>query len=89
MWLLRCLQFSNITVRATPATQVALINCAPFTKCVTKIDETTIDDAESLDLVMPKYNIIEYSSNSSKTTGSLWFYSKDKATDFYAVPLKF
>ena len=38
---------------------------------------------------MPKYNIIEYSSNSSKTTGSLWFYSKDKATDFYAVPLKF
>ena len=28
-------------------------NCAPFTKCITKIDETTIDDAEDLDLVMP------------------------------------
>ena len=36
---------------------------------------------------MPKF-IIEYSSNNSKTTGSLWFYSKDKATDFNAVSLK-
>ena len=31
---------------------------------------------------MPMYNLIEYSSNYSKTTGSLWFYSKDKATNF-------
>ena len=43
----------DITVVATPATQVAFKNCAPFTKCITKIDETTIDDAEDLDLVMP------------------------------------
>ena len=63
------------------------MNCAPFTKCITKIDETIIDEAENLDLVMPKF-IIEYSSNNSKTTGSLWFYSKDKATDFNAVSLK-
>ena len=39
------------------------------------------DDAENLDLVMPMYNLVEYSSNYSETTGSLWFYSKDKATD--------
>ena len=31
------------------------------------------------------YNLIEYSSNYSETTGSLWFYSKDEATDFNAV----
>ena len=49
-----------ITVGANPATQVVFKNCAPFTKCITKIDETTIDDGEKLDLVMPMYNLIEY-----------------------------
>ena len=49
-----------------------------------KIDETAIDGAEDLDLVMPMYNLIEYSSNHSETMGSLWFYSKDEATDFNA-----
>ena len=62
-------------------TQAAFKNCAPFTKCTTKIDGTTIDDAENLDLVMSMYNLIEYNSNYSSTTGSLWFYSKDEATD--------
>ena len=49
-----------------------------------KIDRITVDEAEDLDLVMPMYNLIEYSSNYSETTGSLWFYSKDEATDFNA-----
>ena len=39
-------------------------------------------DAEDLNLVMPMYNLIEYSSNYSETTRSLWFYSKDEATNF-------
>ena len=47
-----------------------------------KIDETTTDDAEDLDLVMPMSNLIEYSSNYSETTGSLWFYSKDESNNF-------
>ena len=38
-----------ITVKAAPpATQVSFKNCAPFTKCITKIDGNTIDDAEDL-----------------------------------------
>ena len=41
----------DIPVTAAPATQMSLTNCALFTKCITKIDETTIDAAE--DLVMP------------------------------------
>ena len=52
--------------------------------CITKIDGTTIDDAEDLDLVILMYNVIEYSSNYSETTGSLWLYSKDEATNFNA-----
>ena len=49
-----------------------------------KNDETTIDDAEDLDLAMPMYNLIEYISNYSEATGSLWFYSKEEATNFNA-----
>ena len=37
---------SDISVTATPATEAAFKNCAPFTKCITKINETTVDDAE-------------------------------------------
>ena len=50
----------DITVTPAPATQVSFKNCAPFTKCITKIDGTTIDDAEILDLIMAIYNLIEY-----------------------------
>ena len=53
-----------------------------ITKYITKINATTIDDTEDLDLVMSIYNLIKYSSNYSETTGSLWFYSKDEATNF-------
>ena len=72
----------DITFTAAGATQVAFKNCKPFTKCITKIDGTTIDDAEDLDLVMPMYSLIENSSYYSETTGSLWFYSKDEVTNF-------
>ena len=54
-------------------TQAAFKNCAPFTKYITKIDGGIIDDGEDLDLVMPMYNLKEYSSNYSETTESLWF----------------
>ena len=72
----------DITVTEAPELQVAFKNCAPFSKFIKKIDGTTTDDAEDLDLVMSKYNLIEYSTNSYEKTGSLWFYPKDEATDF-------
>ena len=49
-----------------------------------KIDETTIDNDKDSNLVITMYNLIEYSWNYSETTGSLWFYSKDEATNFNA-----
>ena len=61
----------DVTFIAASATQVAFKNCAPFSKCIPKIDEATIDDAEDLDLVMSMYSAIEHRSNYSKTTGSL------------------
>ena len=71
----------DITIIGDNGTQIAFKNCAPFIKCVTKIDGTTIDDAEDLDLVMPMYNFLEYISNYSDTTSSLCCYSKDEATN--------
>ena len=52
-------------------------NCAPFTNCMSKINISQIDNAEYIDIVMPMYNLIEYSDNYSKTSGSLWQYYKD------------
>ena len=74
----------DITVTAACETQVLFINCAHFTKCITKVDVTTIDDAGDLDLGMPMYNLTEYSPNYSETTASFWFYSKDEETNFNA-----
>ena len=64
----------DITVTAAGVTKVAFKNCAPFTKCITKIDGTTIDDAEDLNLVMAMYNLVEYNSNYCKTPGSSCFF---------------
>ena len=76
----------NITVNNTAAegvtannaaTKVIFKNCAPSTKCISKINNTQIDNAEYTDIVMPTYKLIEYSVNYSKTSGSLWQYYKD------------
>ena len=65
----------DITIVGQQVTQLPFENCASFTKCITKIDRTTTHNAEDLDLGMPMCNLIEYSSNYSEATGSLWFYS--------------
>ena len=62
----------NITVNNTAATdadanntnkKVILKNCAPFTVCISKINNTQVDNAKDTDIVMPMYNLIEYSDN--------------------------
>ena len=52
-------------------------NSAPFVKCIRRINNKEIDNAKDIDIVMPVYNLIEYSDNYSKTSGSLWQYYKD------------
>ena len=47
-------------------------NCAPFTKSISRINNTDRDNPHDIDTVMPMYNLIEYSDNYSKTSGSLW-----------------
>ena len=57
--------------------KVIFKNCAPFTSCISKISNTQIDNAEYIDIVIPLYNLIEYSDNYLKTSGSLWQYCKE------------
>ena len=76
----------NITVNNTAADgaaanntnkKVIFKNCAPFTDCISKINNTQVDNAKDIDIVMPMCNVIEYSDNYSKTSESLWQYCKD------------
>ena len=60
---------------------VAFKNCAPFTNCICQINNTHVDNAKYIDIVMPMYNLIEYSDNYAKTTGSLWQYFIDEPDD--------
>ena len=43
--------------------QVEIKNCAPFANCISKINNTQIDNAKYIDVVMPIYNVIEYCDN--------------------------
>ena len=62
---------------------VTFKNCVPFTKCISRTNNTgiDIDTAQDNDIVMPMYNLIEYSDNYSKTSGSSWQYYRDGPND--------
>ena len=63
----------DIKVAAIAAdTNVAFKNCAPITRCVTDINDEHVETAENLDIIMPMYNLIEYSDNYADS-GSLWW----------------
>ena len=58
--------------------KVACKNCAPFKEYRTEINETFVDETEHINIVMPMYNLIEYSDNYSDTSGSLWQFKRDE-----------
>ena len=68
------------TTRAAVAnanTRLALKNYAPFTKCNLETNDEHVDTAENLDIVMPKYNLIEYSDNYQDSSATLYQYKRD------------
>ena len=50
--------------------EVVFITCAPFTDCISEINNTQIHNAEDIDVVMAMYNLVEYSNNYLKISGS-------------------
>ena len=51
---------------------VAFKDCAPFINCISEINNIQVDNAKDIDNVTPMYNLIEYSDNYVKTSGSFW-----------------
>ena len=60
---------------------VAFKNNEPFINCISKINRVKIDNAGDLDVVMPMYNLLEYSKNYKTTTRSLWNYYRDEPSN--------
>ena len=52
-------------------------NCSIFSNCITEVNNTQVDNTKDIDIIMPMYNLIEYSDNYAKTSGSLRLYCKD------------
>ena len=69
------LKIANIAAN----TNLAFRNCAPFTGCVTHINDEHVETAEDLDIIMPKYNLIEYSDNYADSSGSLYQFKRDES----------
>ena len=62
-------------------TRLALKNCVPFTKCNLEINDEHVDTEENLDIVMPIYNLIEYSDNYQDSSATLYQYKQDEPPD--------
>ena len=77
------------TIRAAAAnanTRLALKNCVPFTKCNLEINDEHVDTAENLDIVMPMYNLIEYSDNYQDSSATLYQHKRDEPPEGDPIP---
>ena len=78
----------NGTIKGTGGnnnTRLALKNCAPFTKCNLEINDEHVDTAEYLNIVMPMYNLIEYSDNYQDSSATLYQYKRDEPPEANAI----
>ena len=70
----------DIKVAAVAADiDVAFKNFAPFTRCVTHINDEHVDIVENLNIIMPMYNLTEYSDNYAELSGSLYQFKRDES----------
>ena len=60
---------------------VTFKNCAPFRTCDVTINDEHVEKAEDLDIVMPMYNLLEYSDNCQDSTGSFYQFKRDEPPD--------
>ena len=77
------------TIRAAAAnanTRLSLKNCAPFTKCNLEINDEHVDTAENLDIVIPMYNLTEYSDNYQDSSATLYQYKRDEPPEGDPIP---
>ena len=74
VWVKGKITVTNPNNNANCDRRLTLKNNAPFISCISKINGELVENAEDLDIVMPLYNLLEYSKNYEKTSGSLFNY---------------
>ena len=60
-------------------TNVAFQNCAPFTRCVTHVHDEHVETAENVNIIMPMYNLAEYSGNYADSSRSIYQFKRDQS----------
>ena len=58
--------------------KVVFKNCAPLAHCISELNNTQIDNAKDINVVIPRHNLVEYSNSYSKTSGNLWKYCRNE-----------
>ena len=53
-------------------------NCAPFTKCTIDINDERVEEANNLDIIIPMYNLLEYSDNHESSSEGLYQFKRDE-----------
>ena len=81
VWVKGKITVTNENDNADFNKELTLTNNAPFISCISKINGELVENAEDLDIVMPMYNLLEYSKNYEKTSGSLFNYYTDEPSE--------
>ena len=81
VWVKGKITVTNPNDNANFNKELTLKNNAPFISCISKINGELVQNAEDLDIVMPMYNLLEYSKNHEKTSGSLFNYYRDEPSE--------
>ena len=77
---------TNRSATANANSRLDLKSCAPFTKCNLEINDEHVDTVENLDIVMPMYNLIEYSDNYQDSSATLYQYKRDEPPEGDPIP---
>ena len=81
LWVKGKITVTNPNDNANFNRELTLKNNAPFISCISKINGELVENAEDLDIVMPMYNLLQYSKNYEKTSGSLFNYYRDELSE--------
>ena len=81
VWVKGTITVTNPINNANFDRRLTLKNNATFILCVSKINGEFVENAEDLGIVMPMYNLLEYSKNYEKTSGSLFNYYRDEQSE--------
>ena len=81
IWINGKITVTNTRNNANFGRRLTLKNNAPFISCISKIIGELVENAEDLDIVIPMCNLLEYSKNYEKTSGSLFNYYRDEPNE--------